>query len=81
MKLILSITTALAIGIALAAQPAPGGAPADLVVVNGKVYTAGKGNLEDKSFKRAFSWYWGGDVGGHRPWWHGAQGPARSAGT
>lgn len=42
MKFILSITAALAIGVALAAQPSPGAAPADLLVLNGKVYTAGK---------------------------------------
>ena len=42
MKIILSIGAALAIGVALAAQPSPGAAPADLLVLNGKVYTAGK---------------------------------------
>ncbi len=42
MKFILSITAALAIGVALAAQPSPSAAPADLLVLNGKVYTAGK---------------------------------------
>ena len=43
MKLLISITAAAAIGVAgLAAQRPAGNAPADLLVLNGKVYTAGK---------------------------------------
>ena len=43
MKIILGITVALAVGAGLAAQRPPDGAPADLLILNGKVYTGGRG--------------------------------------
>jgi predicted amidohydrolase YtcJ/predicted esterase len=42
MKIILSITMALTVGAAIAAQRPADTTPADLLVLNGKVYTAGK---------------------------------------
>jgi predicted amidohydrolase YtcJ/pimeloyl-ACP methyl ester carboxylesterase len=42
MKTLLSITTALAVGSGIAAQRPADTAPADLLVLNGKVYTAGR---------------------------------------
>jgi hypothetical protein len=42
MKIILSITAALTIGAALAAQRPADTTPADLLILNGKVYTAGR---------------------------------------